>query len=153
MVENLKIILSGTIRPMTLKVGMQNQVLEHYQVPSNDDRGLTLTYFTARSNLVPYAFVWEKDSLVFVEGNSDSTFSNFFSLETTRPVEAKFYVKPPWDEGMKVNTNGLYHMTKMAVMSAYGRNLKNHLFWSNNASDIEAWYTVLVTQVLSQLFK
>ena len=26
----------------------------------NDDPGLTLTYFTARSNLVPYAFVWEK---------------------------------------------------------------------------------------------
>ena len=24
------------------------------------DPGLTLTYFTARSNLVPYAFVWEK---------------------------------------------------------------------------------------------
>ena len=33
-----------------------------YQVCSNDDpAGLTLTYFTARSNLVPYAFVWEKD--------------------------------------------------------------------------------------------
>ena len=27
---------------------------------SNDDPGLTLTYFMARSNLVPYAFVWEK---------------------------------------------------------------------------------------------
>ena len=27
----------------------------------NDDPGLTLTCFTARSNLVPYAFVWEKD--------------------------------------------------------------------------------------------
>ena len=27
---------------------------------SNDDPGLTLTYFKARSNLVPYAFVWEK---------------------------------------------------------------------------------------------
>ena len=26
----------------------------------NDDPGLTLTYFTARSNLVPYAFVSEK---------------------------------------------------------------------------------------------
>ena len=26
----------------------------------NDDPGLTLTYFMARSNLVPYAFVWEK---------------------------------------------------------------------------------------------
>ena len=27
---------------------------------SNDDPGLTLTYFTGRSNLVPYAFAWEK---------------------------------------------------------------------------------------------
>ena len=27
---------------------------------SNDSPGLTLTYFMARSNLVPYAFVWEK---------------------------------------------------------------------------------------------
>ena len=27
---------------------------------SNDDPGLTLTYFMARSNLVPYAFVWGK---------------------------------------------------------------------------------------------
>ena len=34
--------------------------LEHYQDCSNDDRGLTLTYFTSMSNLVPYAFVWEK---------------------------------------------------------------------------------------------
>ena len=45
---------------MTLKVGMQHRVLKHYQLYSNDDPGLTLTYFTARSNLVPYAFVWEK---------------------------------------------------------------------------------------------
>ena len=27
---------------------------------SNDDPKLTLTYFTARSSFVPYAFVWEK---------------------------------------------------------------------------------------------
>ena len=27
---------------------------------SNDDPWLTLTHFMARSNLVPYAFVWEK---------------------------------------------------------------------------------------------
>ena len=45
---------------MTLKLGMQHWVLEYYQVCSNDDPGLTLTYFTARSNLVLYAFVWEK---------------------------------------------------------------------------------------------
>ena len=45
---------------MTLKLGIQNRVLEYYQDCSNDDPGLTLTYFTARSNLVPYVFVWEK---------------------------------------------------------------------------------------------
>ena len=28
---------------------------------SNDDSGFTLTYFMARSNFVPYAFVWEED--------------------------------------------------------------------------------------------
>ena len=45
---------------MTLKLGMQHRVLEYYQVCSNDDPVLTLTYFRARSNLVPHAFVWEK---------------------------------------------------------------------------------------------
>ena len=39
---------------------MHHRVLEYYQVCSNDDPGLTLTYFTARSNMVLYAFVWEK---------------------------------------------------------------------------------------------
>ena len=45
---------------MTLKLGLQHQVLEYYHIGSNDDPGMTLTYFTVRSNLVPYAFVWEK---------------------------------------------------------------------------------------------
>ena len=35
-------------------------MLQYYQVYTNDDPELTLTYFTARPNLVPYAFVWEK---------------------------------------------------------------------------------------------
>ena len=44
------------------RFGFQNfcSPVEYYQVCSNDDPGSTLTYFTARSNLVPYAFVWEK---------------------------------------------------------------------------------------------
>ena len=45
---------------MTLKLSMQHRVLEYYQVCSNADPGLTMTYFTARSNLVPCAFVQEK---------------------------------------------------------------------------------------------
>ena len=52
--------ISRTKRPMSFKLGMQHWVLEYYQVYSNDDPGLTLTYFTARSNMVPYAFIWEK---------------------------------------------------------------------------------------------
>ena len=45
---------------MTLKLGIQHRVHEYYQVYTNDDSELTLTYFTARSNLLPYAIVWEK---------------------------------------------------------------------------------------------
>ena len=47
---------------MTLKLDMQHWELAYYQVYSNDDSGLTLTHFRAWSNLVPYAFVWEKDN-------------------------------------------------------------------------------------------
>ena len=45
---------------MTLKVDIQHRVLQYYQICSNDDAGLTLTYFMAMSNFVPYAFVWEE---------------------------------------------------------------------------------------------
>ena len=55
-------------------------------------------------------------SLTLFQGHSDSTLSNFFSLETARPIEAKFHVKPPWDRGTKVCSNGLDHMTNMAAL-------------------------------------
>ena len=48
--KNLKKHFSGTKRPMTFNLGMHHRVLEYYQVCSNDDPGLTLTYFTAKSN-------------------------------------------------------------------------------------------------------
>ena len=46
---------------MALKLGMQHLVHKYYQICSNDDPRLTLNYFTTRSNLLPYAFAWEKD--------------------------------------------------------------------------------------------
>ena len=52
--------ISGNKTPMTLKLGKQHRVLKYYHICSNADPGLTLTYFTARSNLVFNAFVWEK---------------------------------------------------------------------------------------------
>ena len=45
---------------MTLNLGMHHQVLEYYKFCSNDDPELTLTYFTARSNLVLFASAWEE---------------------------------------------------------------------------------------------
>ena len=44
---------------MTLKVCMQHRVLKYIQVCSNDD-----TELTSRSNLIPYAFVWEKGKIM-----------------------------------------------------------------------------------------
>ena len=52
-----------------------------------------------------------------------STFSNI-SSETTGPMEAKFHMESPWEGGMKVRSNGPDHMTNMAAMPIYGKNLK-----------------------------
>ena len=51
-----------------------------------------------------------------------STFSNI-SSETNGPIKAKFLLEPPWDEGTKVCSNGPGHMTSMAAISIYGKNL------------------------------
>ena len=52
---------------------------------------------------------------------SDSTFLNFFSLETTRSIEAKFHVEPPWGGGTNVYATGPGHMTNMAAVPIYGK--------------------------------
>ena len=48
---------------------------------------------------------------------------NIFSSETALPIKAKFYTEPPWEGGTKVYINGPGHMTKMAAMPIYGKNL------------------------------
>ena len=63
-------------------------------------------------------------SLTLVQSHLDSTFSNFFSLETARPIEAKFHVELSWDEGTKEYSNCPGHMTSMATIPIYGKNLK-----------------------------
>ena len=45
---------------MILKLGMKHRGLKLYKVYKNDDPGLTLTYFTARSNWVTFTFEWGK---------------------------------------------------------------------------------------------
>ena len=92
-------------------------------------------------------------SLTLVQGHSDSTFSNFFPLETARPFEAKFHVDPPRDGGMKVCSNGPGHMTKMAAMPIYGKTLKTLLLWNQKTDELESCYVALGARVLPNLFK
>ena len=53
-----------------------------------------------------------------------STISNDFSSETSGPIATKFQIQPSRPLGKKNCSNGLGHMTKMAAMPIYGKNLK-----------------------------
>ena len=86
-------------------------------------------------------------SLTLVKDHSDPTFSNFFSLGTARPIEAKLHVDPPCDRGTKVCSNGPGHMTKMATMYMV-KTLKNLLLWNQKADDLESWYAASGTVVV-----
>ena len=67
-------------------------------------------------------------SVSFVQGHSDSTFANFFSLEKGKLFEAKFHVEPPVDGGTKVCSNGPGHMTNMATTPYMLKTLKKSSF-------------------------
>ena len=54
--------------------------------------------------------------------------------------------------GMKVPSNGHGHMTKMAIMPIYGKNLKKNLLRNQKADDLETWYAASGTQVLLNSF-
>ena len=53
---------------------------------------------------------------------------NLFFLDTARQIEAKFHRKPPWTGGTKVCSNSPGHMTYMAAMPIYCKNLKKIFF-------------------------
>ena len=58
--SSLNIFFSETKRPLALGLGMCHWGCGPYQVCTNDDSRLTLTYFMARLNLIPNAFIWGK---------------------------------------------------------------------------------------------
>ena len=78
---------------------------------------------------------------------------NIFSSETAGPIKVKFHMEPPWDGETKVCSNGPCHMTKMAAMPIYGKNLKNLLLRNQKTDDLETWYAAFGAQVLPSLFK
>ena len=95
---------------MISKVYMQHRVLKSYQVCSNDVPGLTLTYFTARSNLVPYAFVWEKVKTMYV-----SETIVFYDIKVGRCSQLNEYMK-------------LYEYQRSRSFTDLGPNLSDSIF-------------------------
>ena len=82
-----------------------------------------------------------------------STISNVFFSETAWPIKANFYVEPPWEGRTKVYINGPGHMTKMAAMPIYGKNLKYLLLQNQMSYDLKTLHIESVTQALQSLFK
>ena len=54
--------------------------------------------------------------------------------------------------GTNVCSNGPGHMTNIAVMPIYGKNLKNLLLWNQKTDDLETWYATSGARVLPSLF-
>ena len=140
---------------MTLKACMQHWVLEDYQICSNDDPGLTLTYFTARSNLVPYAFVWENvkkmdfsETIVVcdIKVGRCRQLHEYMKLYEYQRSRSLIYIGRNLSDSISLNFfssittrpfEAKFHMahpwdgrmTKMAAMSIYGKTLKNIFFF------------------------
>ena len=106
-----------------------------HQNCSNDDLGLTLIYFMARPS------------------SDHPPFSKIFFSKTAGPIEAKFHVDPPWVGGTKVCSGHLGHMTKMAAMPIYDKNLQK----SSSMEPKGQWPWALVCSIgvlgPSKLFK
>ena len=105
---------------MTFNVCMLHREVVYYQVCSTDDPGLTLTYFTARSNLAPYAFVWEK-----VKTMDFSETIVVFDIEVGRCSQLNEYMK-------------LYEYQRSRSLIDLGPNLSDSIFL-NFFSSITTW--------------
>ena len=79
-----KIFFSRTAGPIFTKLGMYYRGLQPIINCSNDDPGVTLTYFTARSNLVCYVPGVTRKEL----GNQIMT--NYYSQESQQQALLKF---------------------------------------------------------------
>ena len=100
-----------------MKLGTQYQLIDYYQIYSNDDTGMTLTYFTAKSYLFPYAFVWEKDK------NNMSV----YNIKVGRCNQSNEYMKRYEYTGMT-----LTYLTAKSYLFpyafVYGEKIKNNMF-------------------------
>ena len=62
-------------------------------------------------------------------------------------------MESPCDGGTEVCSNGPGHMTKLAAMAKYGKNLKILLLRNRKSDDLETSYAALGAQLLLNLLK
>ena len=132
---------------------MYHRGLKLYKAYINNDPGLTLTYFTARSNLIACTFQWGILLLSYLTGKTCSKGLNWLNntvneknysilpcpaasihvydppFQTSSPLKPLGQSKPNFKlsrlgkKERKFLINGPCHMTKMAAMPIYGKNL------------------------------
>ena len=69
------------------------------------------------------------------------------------PIEAKFHVKAQWDRRTKICSNGPGHLTKMAAMPIYGKNMNHSSSLEPKSNGLESLYAASSAQVLPSIFK
>ena len=90
---------------------------------------------------------------VVIQRGTSTSYEYLFRPVKQCHIHKSFIGISRWDGEMKDCSNCLDHMTNMAAMPIYNKNLKNLLLWNQKAYDIETWYTASGTQVLPNLFK
>ena len=60
------VLLWNPIKANALVLGMKHLGSRPYQVSTNDESSLTVTYFTARSNLIPSVIIYMEKNLEMI---------------------------------------------------------------------------------------
>ena len=130
----LKIFFPGTKGPMTLELGMQHWGLGPNKICSNDDLGLTMTFFRARSNLLLYV-LYAGFPQAFE--NLENGLKKFPCMEKSWNLKVN---EKSWNFGMRLLSGGQYHSNfsrslcslnnfKKIRFSFFNRAIRNHLFF------------------------
>ena len=95
---------------MTLKLGIRRWLLRCYQICSNYDAGLTLTYFSTRSILVPFVFTRENSSAVDYQETTEAC--GEYRCTYSQINECTTIYDNPRSRSFKVNLNHFHDMVK-----------------------------------------
>ena len=95
------------------------------QIRRDNRDNLEMSFFSSPEPKAPGELIGWEGSVVRLSVRPSTISNNDFS-ETTGPIATKFHihVQPPGPLGKKSCSNGLGHMTNMAAMPIYGKNLK-----------------------------